>query len=131
MAPVHWFGLVLLTAAVQANLFLLTVCRCSDSEHRLIGHLFDSGYNKVIRPVQSRGEVVNVNLQIVFAQLIAVVSTAVFAQLIAVVSTAVFAQLIAVGSTAVFSQLIAVEEREQMMKTNLWLGQDWFDYRLR
>ncbi|XP_066271923.1 neuronal acetylcholine receptor subunit beta-4-like isoform X1 [Branchiostoma lanceolatum] len=87
MAPVHWYGLILLTAALQ-------VCRCSDSEHRLIGHLFDSGYNKVIRPVQSRGEVVNVNLQIVFAQ------------------------------------LIAVEEREQMMKTNLWLGQDWYDYRL-
>ncbi|KAM9069002.1 neuronal acetylcholine receptor subunit beta-4 isoform 1-T1 [Sarcophilus harrisii] len=41
-----------------------------------------------------------------------------------------FSQLVSIKLQVILAQLISVNEREQIMTTNVWLKQEWTDYRL-
>lgn len=91
----------------------------SEDEERLVRDLF-RGYNKLIRPVQNMTQTVDVRFGLAFVQLINVVS-------IRVVSCAhYFGQ-----SAMICSSLIFQNEKNQIMKSNVWLRLVWNDYQLQ
>ncbi|EHB17796.1 Neuronal acetylcholine receptor subunit alpha-4 [Heterocephalus glaber] len=80
------------------------------SEERLLKTLF-SGYNKWSRPVANTSDVVLVRFGLSIAQLIDVVGLA--------------------GDIEAQSTAKTPDEKNQMMTTNVWVKQEWHDYKLR
>ncbi|KAL2098209.1 hypothetical protein ACEWY4_007416 [Coilia grayii] len=81
----------------------------ADAEERLVDYLLGpERYNKLIRPAVNKTEQVTIGIKVSLAQLISVVSNTHDQALTGTIQN----------------------EREQIMTTNVWLSQEWKDYRL-
>ena len=111
----------------QYLIFLISVLsftylKCSLEEERLIKTLFKS-YNKLIRPVRNSSEHVIITMDLVLLQLINVVS---FTMII-------FNNRFKIGISFiwfVFVKQTKKYEKEQIMKTNVWINLKWTDFQL-
>lgn len=94
---------------------------CSEDEERLVRDLF-RGYNKLIRPVQNMTQKVDVRFGLAFVQLINVVSVTKFFFLLNEI-------LIEIEILCPIHNL--QNEKNQIMKSNVWLRLVWSDYQLQ
>ena len=90
---------------------------CSQEEERLVRDLF-RGYNKLIRPVQNMTQKVEVAFGLAFIQLINVVSSETHIN---------HTRNVRLMAAFIPSQ----NEKNQIMKSNVWLRLVWNDYQLQ
>ena len=93
-----------------------TNLKCSLEEERLIKTLFKS-YNKLIRPVRNSSDYVTITMDLVLLQLINVVSIDVFKNKLYLYDNSNYS-------------LFFKYEKEQIMKTNVWINLKWTDFQL-
>lgn len=92
----------------------------SEDEERLVRDLF-RGYNKLIRPVQNMTQTVDVRFGLAFVQLINVVRFC----------CCLFFDFFFCESLMICFTFFAQNEKNQIMKSNVWLRLVWNDYQLQ
>lgn len=106
-------GKIFLKLKINFLLHLIPLVIGSEDEERLVRDLF-RGYNKLIRPVQNMTQKVDVRFGLAFVQLINVVSK------------------YRLNPKDYFnSKYFSQNEKNQIMKSNVWLRLVWSDYQLQ
>lgn len=98
---------------------------CSEDEERLVRDLF-RGYNKLIRPVQNMTQKVDVRFGLAFVQLINVVSVIDRRQF---GLSLIELDIMRMSISDLF--FLLQNEKNQIMKSNVWLRLVWSDYQLQ